>query len=139
MIVVVMEGGRYGSAVRRRRLSHQPKMSQQKLADAVGVDRTHIVHIESGRIGLPQDELRGRIAEALSTTDEELLLEADAVGAVARRSGQLVPSAPASDSGEWVTATDADRAEMRRIVDEVGLDDLAVLLRIGRRMPRGRG
>lgn len=138
-----MDEGAYGAAVRRRRLARTPKMSQQRLADAVGIDRTYLNRIENGGIGLPQDDLRGRIARALGTTDEELLRDARVTQLAARRGGQIVsPSVVeqgATDSGEWVAATEEDRAEMHDIVDEVGLDDLAVLLRVGRLMPRGRG
>lgn len=63
----------YGELVREKRLSHEPRMSQQQLADAVGVDRTHISKIETGAIRMPDEELVETINRVLEINPDEFL------------------------------------------------------------------
>lgn len=66
-------------------------MSQAALAERVGIDRTHIVQIESGRIGMPDYALRQRIHEVFGTSDDDLR----AVGIIRDAIGRVVPTATA--------------------------------------------
>lgn len=50
--------------------------TQQKLADLVGVDRSHIAKIENGTIALPQPDLRRRLSEVLGLSEKHFLVAA---------------------------------------------------------------
>lgn len=47
-------------------------LSQQALADEMGMDRGHVSKLENGRIDFPTYETRMRIHQALKTTDQDL-------------------------------------------------------------------
>lgn len=49
------------------------RVSQYGLADATGIDRTHIAKMESGSIALPGDATRVRLHEFFGTTDDDLV------------------------------------------------------------------
>lgn len=51
-------------AYRRARLTARPRISQERLADAVGITRRHMIRIENGD-HRPTPTLRDRIAFAL--------------------------------------------------------------------------
>lgn len=65
---------RLGSAIRTRR-KHQ-ELSQEALADAAGVDRSHMGKIERGERNVTFLNI-ARIAAALGCKPSELLLDAD--------------------------------------------------------------
>ena len=59
--------------------SHRGELSQQALAERVGVSRQTIISIEKGRFR-PSVELALRLARALETTVESLFVLDDAEG-----------------------------------------------------------
>lgn len=65
-----MDKFRIGNHLRRLRFDHD-EMTQQQLADKVGVTRQTIVAIEKGNYS-PSLELAFRIASAFKTTIEEV-------------------------------------------------------------------
>ena len=65
-----MDKFRIGNHLRRLRFDHD-EMTQQQLADKVGVTRQTIVAIEKGNYS-PSLELAFRIASAFDTTIEEV-------------------------------------------------------------------
>ncbi|MEJ7902022.1 MAG: helix-turn-helix transcriptional regulator, partial [Thermomicrobiales bacterium] len=87
--------------------------SQQDLADRVGVNRPHISKIESGKIALPQPELRRRLCEVLGISDKEILM---AAGWIAEEGDAYLPRASASEE------------RIRSILRTLPEDDLALLL-----------
>ncbi len=48
--------GNYGASLRRARV--QAGLSQRQLAEKLGVDRVHVVRIETGSIKMPKEDLR---------------------------------------------------------------------------------
>jgi transcriptional regulator with XRE-family HTH domain len=65
----------YGEWLRRKRGTKRMPgfISQQGLADKVGVLRTYINQIENGRVDVPEYPLRQRIHEALGSSEQELI------------------------------------------------------------------
>ena len=63
-----------GSTIKTLRF--QKGISQTALADAVGLSRSHMGQIESGKIGLPNAEIRRRLAAALGVSHLDLLVAA---------------------------------------------------------------
>lgn len=81
-----MVRGAFGRYMRERRL--QLGMSQSALARAIGaMDRSYVTQVESGKIGLPQAEMRRKIAAVLQVSEIDLLIAA----------GELSPEAAAED------------------------------------------
>lgn len=113
----------YGNWLRQRRgVKGQPGfLSQQALASAVGVDRTHIVQIESGRIGTPEYPLRQRIHDVLGTTETDL----EVLGIVGKRhlgepSPLPQPSRPAAPADDELVRKIASLSdEARELVVEL--------------------
>lgn len=68
-------GETFGGWLKRRRgVRGEPGfVSQQELADRVGVLRTYVNQIENGRIGIPALPLRQRIHGVLGTTEDDLI------------------------------------------------------------------
>lgn len=60
----------FGTAVRKARLS--AGLSQRQLAELLGVGRTAICQLESGKHGLSEANLR-RVAKALGITPSDVL------------------------------------------------------------------
>ncbi len=73
--------GNYGASLRRARV--QAGLSQRQLAEKLGVDRVHVVRIETGSIKMPKEDLREKIAAVLGS-DPEPVGEAPLTGAKAR-------------------------------------------------------
>lgn len=69
------EGLSVGELVRARRRTLGIG-TQQRLADLVGVDRSHIAKIENGTIALPQPDLRRRLSEVLGLREKHFLVAA---------------------------------------------------------------
>ena len=69
-------GGAYRRARYRVRLSDGKRMTQERLAAAVGIDRTYINKIERGK-HRPGPDLRDRIADALRVDPTTLPAGAD--------------------------------------------------------------
>lgn len=63
--------GRYLRALREQR-----GISQTALAAHVGLSRSHMGQIESGKIGLPSADIRRRLAKALGVSHVDLLIAA---------------------------------------------------------------
>ena len=63
----------FGTALRTIR--RERKVSQRSLAEAIGVDFSYISKIENDRLPPPSGETIVRMAEALSTSPEELLAQ----------------------------------------------------------------
>jgi len=76
-----------GKVILRHRTGHKPPMSQQKLADAVGLSRASIVNIERGRHRI-QIHVLYDIAIALGVDPPALLPRSGA--------GELAPPLPAN-------------------------------------------
>lgn len=75
-----------GEFVRKRRI--ELGLTQERVAAAAGVGRAHLSQIESGKIELPNVDLRRRLAAALDVSHLDLLvvageLDADEVGRAA--------------------------------------------------------
>lgn len=66
----------YGRWLRGQRQRRIPRMTQQQLADAIEVDRSYVVKIETGKISVPTLETRLRIHAVLGTTEDELIAAA---------------------------------------------------------------
>lgn len=64
-----------GTLIRCRRLALGLR-SQHRLAELVGVDRSHIAKIENGTIALPQPALRRRLGEVLGLSERDFLTAA---------------------------------------------------------------
>jgi transcriptional regulator with XRE-family HTH domain len=95
-------------------LRTQRGMSQNELADAIGVDRSYVSHIESGRIRQPSADVLKGLARALGVPPSELALAI--VGASAESPSEPEPSA---DEPPIFRELDRDRhvkPETRRIV-----------------------
>lgn len=60
--------------VRQLRMDHG--LSQKEVADRVGVERSYIGHIETGRTALPSRDVLIALARVLETTENELLAAA---------------------------------------------------------------
>jgi len=58
-----------GPEIKRRRLAL--RLSQQSLADLVGMDRPHLSKIERAKIEEPQQPLRGRLLSTLDRVETE--------------------------------------------------------------------
>lgn len=63
-------------AKRVKELREAKNLSQGDLAKMVGVERSSIGHIETGRIQMPSKDILRAIAEALDTSPVELLVAA---------------------------------------------------------------
>ncbi len=100
---------RYGDwlKMKRGRRGAVGFISQQRLADQVGIDRTYLNRIERGFIQLPEDDLRGRIHRALGTSDDDV-----------RQAGVSLVGPVASESRLWGPPAD-EREVMERIFPEL--------------------
>lgn len=52
------------------------RVSQTELADSIGIARAHLAQIESGKIALPNADIRRRLAVALGVSHLDLLVAA---------------------------------------------------------------
>lgn len=68
----------FGSLLRDHR--KRRRLTQQQLADAVGVDFTYISKVENGRVDPPSEATLQKIASVLEIDPEELLAHAGKVG-----------------------------------------------------------
>ena len=62
-----------GQRIKQARLAHKPKMTQQQLADAVGVSRPAVTQWETGDNRMLEGDNLVRVAQALGVTTEWLL------------------------------------------------------------------
>jgi len=62
---------------RVRELRKEQGMSQRELADRAGIDFTYLSKIENGRMEPPSEEVIRRVAGALDTDADELIVLAD--------------------------------------------------------------
>lgn len=75
-------------ASRVRELRLAKGFSQKDLAERVGIERSYIGHIESGKTQLPSREVLAALAKALDTDVQDLLV---AAGYLPRRDDQDLP------------------------------------------------
>lgn len=61
----------FGERFRELRESMRPRISQNVLADRIGMARTNLSKIETGRIQLPTEETQRRLAEGLGMSWDE--------------------------------------------------------------------
>jgi len=66
-----MERSAYGKWLRAARRAK--RLTQQQLADAVGIDRSYVVKIETGKVQLPEEFSRARFHKVLETSEDELI------------------------------------------------------------------
>ena len=97
--------------------------SQQRLADLVGVDRSHIAKIESGVIALPQPDLRRRLGEVLGLREMDFLMAAGWV--------QEEPTAYETTSGP-------DEHRLRSIIRSLPDDDRTLVVEFAELLARRR-
>jgi len=123
-----MESGAYGRALVQARKAR--RVSQTALIAAVGIDRSHLSKIENGRIEVPSDDVRERLATALGMTDDQLLAEAGmqnvAGRVVALRGGGALREEP----GEHDDSIDPDEYRVRAILRALPAEDRAMLVDI---------
>jgi transcriptional regulator with XRE-family HTH domain len=104
-------------------LRAQRGMSQNELADAIGVDRSYVSHIESGRIRQPSADVLKGLARALGVPPGELAM------AIVGASGEGGPELPPSgDEPPIFRELDRDRhikPETRRIIRMIAEADYA--------------
>ncbi len=72
--VVSREHKALGAAIRRLRESHQPRLSQEQLADKTGLHRNYIGRVERGELNLSFARIV-RITRALDAPVSELMSE----------------------------------------------------------------
>ena len=77
-----MEHGKLGNAIRKKRIEAQ--LTQEQLAELVGVTPTHLKHLESEH-RMPSVEVLFRLAETLQLSLDELLLPAAPGGRATQR------------------------------------------------------
>lgn len=105
--------GDLGRFLRDRRATLN--LTQDQVAKVAGLPRAHLSQIESGKIGLPNADLRRRLAEALGLRHVDLLIAA----------GELEPGELPGSEGP----TNGDVAGLARCLDPETLLAVIVLLR----------
>lgn len=90
-----------------RHLRGQLNLNQKELADVLGIQRAYLSQIESGKIGLPNADLRRRIAAALHVRHIDLLVAA----------GELFPE----EIPGGIPAVDIPNAEIHAKIDVANL------------------
>lgn len=111
----------FGEWLKEARARQRPALRQQDIADAIGVDRSYIVKIETGRIGLPQHETRQRIHAALGTSDDEL--RERGIIRDAHVTATLIPLTLGGSQGTLTGMrefTPLDDATIRQVIDRAG-------------------
>lgn len=94
----------FGAFVRERR--ERIGLSQTELADRVGIRKGYMSQIESGKIGLPNADLRRRLATALRVRHVDLLI---AAGELTRDELPVVGEpAPGSEADELLASMPED-------------------------------
>lgn len=104
----------FGDVIRRERVARG--WSQQRLANAAGLNRSHVTTIETGKIGMPQYETVQALAKALGMLPRELI----------EPTGQTIMEA----RGEY--STDVESDELVQLFDRLPDDDRARLVAIAR-------
>jgi len=111
-----MAGG-LGVYLRDRRT--QLRLTQERVAKAAGISRSHLSQIESGKIGLPNAETRRLLAKTLSIDHLDLLIAA----------GEL-------SAEEAVANCPGFRSELGEIFDRLDPESRDVLLSLARLLAR---
>lgn len=62
----------FGAWLRSARSNHQPRISQERLAELTGIERSYLSRIENDHVAMPTYETRQRIHQALGTSDEDV-------------------------------------------------------------------
>ena len=78
-----------GSFIRHRR--EVLGLTQESVADAANIGRSHLSQIESGKIGLPNANIRRRLAEILRVSHVDLLVAAGEISAAEIGDGACPP------------------------------------------------
>lgn len=87
-----------GIYVRQRR--NALGLTQEDVADASGIGRSHLSQVESGKIGLPNVEIRRRLADTLRVRHIDLMIAAGEISEEEVRSG----SSPAPSELDEIAA-----------------------------------
>ena len=87
-----------GTFVRQRR--NALGLTQEEVADASAIGRSHLSQVESGKIGLPNVEIRRRLADTLRVRHVDLLIAAGEISDDEVRNG----SAPAPSELDEIAA-----------------------------------
>ena len=87
-----------GTFVRQRR--NALGLTQEEVADASSIGRSHLSQVESGKIGLPNVEIRRRLADTLRVRHVDLLIAAGEISDDEVRNG----SAPAPSELDEIAA-----------------------------------
>ena len=74
-----------------RDLRRQRRLTQQQLADAVGIDFTYLSKIENARVDPPSEATIRRLAAALQTDPEEMLARAAKVSPELKEAAEQEP------------------------------------------------
>jgi transcriptional regulator with XRE-family HTH domain len=106
-----------GGFVRRRRV--ELGLTQEVVADAAGIGRSHLSQIESGKIGLPNAGIRRHLATVLQVRHVDLLVAA----------GEL-------DDDEVREGRQPLASELDRLAERLADEDRAALLAVARRLAR---
>lgn len=91
-------------------MAAQPRLSQQRLGDAIGVSKMTISDLERGNMELTVDYMR-RLARVLRVAPADLLLESDNPGTLAAAERELID--------RYRAATPEERATLHRVTDAV--------------------
>ncbi|MCI6549138.1 MAG: helix-turn-helix domain-containing protein [Coriobacteriaceae bacterium] len=109
----------YGIGRRVRRYRKACGLSQERLAELVGISVTHMSHIETGntKLSLP---VFARIADALSVSTDALLHEAPKAGreAISDEVSELLESSSPSELSVILDVARATRAALRKHAGE---------------------
>jgi transcriptional regulator with XRE-family HTH domain len=100
--------------IRELRLAHSPKMSQQKLGDAIGRSKMTISDLESGKMELTLDYMR-RIAKVFGVLPADLLSQADNPYTLDADAREYV--------GRYIAADNAQRETLKRVTEAVAPSD----------------
>lgn len=79
----------FGSYLRDLRRSR--RLTQQQLADAVGVDFTYVSKVENGRVDPPSEGTIRKIAEVLEADPEDLVIRAGKVDPALKEAAAAEP------------------------------------------------
>ena len=94
--------------IRELRIAVSPKMSQQALADLVGVSKVTISDLERGAMQLTQDYMR-RIANALGVTPADVLPRCDNPDGLTFEERELLR--------QYRQANEEQRDQLKRVAD----------------------
>lgn len=96
--------------IRELRIAATPKLSQQALADMIGVSKVTISDLERGSMQLTQDYMR-RIAHALGVTPADILPKCDNPDGLSIEERELI--------NQYRQATVDQREQLKRVAEVI--------------------